>query len=151
MSIWFEGSGAIVCSIQQVKESFANHGEHYVGVVGLMPGITSVELVEQGEDFVIIRTNEGVMHRTNISKQIEADRVVVEFDEEYQAGTKVTATSHYLEAFTTTNDGGVEHRAVISGVEAPGVLGFFYRKLGKSSIGNAVLASYKNYFESQTP
>lgn len=148
MSIWFEGSNEIECNIQQVKQAFENYGEHYVGVVSLMPGLTSVELVEQGHDFVIIKTNEGLMKRTNISKRIEAESVVVEFDEEYQAGRMVTAKSHYLDEFTTS-DTGVKHRTIMSGVEAPGFLGFFYRNFGKSNIGKAVLKSYKTYFEKQ--
>ena len=150
MSIWFEGSNEIECNIQQVKHALENHGEHYVGVISLMPGLTSVELVEQGSDFVTIRTNEGLMKRTNISKRIEAESVVVEFDEEYQAGSKITTKSHFLDEFTTS-DTGVQHRTVISGVEASGLLGFFYRNFGKSNIGKAVLKSYKTYFEKQKP
>ncbi len=49
MSVWFEGSNEIECNIQQVKQALENHGEHYVGVISLMPGMTSVELVEQRE------------------------------------------------------------------------------------------------------
>ena len=49
MSVWFEGSSEIECNIQQVKHALENYGEHYVGVISLMPGLTSVELVEQGE------------------------------------------------------------------------------------------------------
>ena len=148
MSVWFEGANEIECNIQQVKHALEDYGEHYVGVVSLMPGLTSVELVEQGSDFVTIKTNEGLMKRTNISKRIEAESVVVEFDEEYQAGSKITTKSHFLDEFTTS-DTGVKHRTVISGVEAPGVLGFFYRNFGKSSIGKAFLKSYKTYFEKQ--
>ena len=125
-----------------------NRGEHYVGVISLMPGMTSVELVEQGSDFVIIRTNEGLMKRTNITKLIEAESVVVEFDEEYQAGSKITTQSHFLDEFTTSGTG-VKHRTVMSGVAAPGLLGFFYRNLGSSSTGSAFLKSYKTYFEKQ--
>ena len=150
MSVWFEGSNEIECNIQQVKHALENHGEHYVGVISLMPGLTSVELVEQGSDFVTIKTNEGLMKRTNISKRIEAESVVVEFDEEYQAGSMVTAKSHFLDEFTTS-DTGVKHRTVMSDVEAPGFLGFFYRNFGKSNIGNAFLKSYKTYFEKQNP
>ena len=146
MSVWFEGSNEIECNIQQVKDALENLGEHYVGVISLMPGLTSVELLEQGSDFVTIKTNEGLMKRTNISKRIEADSVVVEFDEEYQAGSKVTTKSHFLDEFTTS-DTGVEHHTVMSGVEAPGLLGFFYRKFGSSNIGDAFLTSYKAYFE----
>ena len=146
MSVWFEGSNEIECDIQQVKDGLENLGEHYVGVISLMPGMTSVELVEQGSDFVTIKTNEGLMKRTNISKRIEADSVVVEFDEEYQAGSKVTTKSHFLDEFTTSETG-VEYHTVMSGVEAPGLLGFFYRKFGSSNIGDAFLTSYKAYFE----
>lgn len=150
MSVWFEGSSEIACSIQQVKDAFENYGEHYVGVISLMPGLTLVELVEQGPDFVVIRTNEGLMKRTNISKRIEAERVVVEFDEKYQAGRMVTATSHFLDEFTTSQSG-VTHHTVMRDLKAPGFLGFFYKNFGKSSIGGAFLESYKRYFEQQNP
>ncbi len=148
MSVWFEGSSEIECTIQQVKQALENYGKHYTGMIRLMPGLTSVELVEQGNDFVTIRTNEGLMKRTNISKIIEAEHVVVEFDEEYQAGSKVTTNSHFLDEFTAI-DTGVRHRTVISGVEASGLLGFFYRKFGSSNMGSAFLKSYKSYFEMQ--
>jgi hypothetical protein len=149
MTVWLEGSNEIVCNIQQVKSSLENLGEHYVGVISLMPGMTSVELVEQGSDFVVIRTNEGLMKRTNISKRIKTEMVVVEFDEEYQAGSKVTTKSHFSDEFMTS-DNGVKHRTVISGFVAPGLLGFFYRTFGKSSIGKAILMSNKSYFKKQT-
>ena len=34
-----------------------DNGEYFVAVVSLMPGLSEVELVEQGESFVTIRTN----------------------------------------------------------------------------------------------
>ncbi len=145
MSIWFEGSNEIECNIQQVKQAIENLGDHYVGVVSLMPGLTSILLVEQGKDFVTIKTNEGLMKRTNISKLIDVESVIVEYDEEYQAGS-MTVKSHYFDEFTTS-DGGVKHRTVMSDVEASGFMGFFYRNFGKNSIGKASLDSYKNYFE----
>ncbi len=150
MTVWFEGTDEIECTIQVVKQDIEDLGQHYVGVISLLPGMTSVELVEEGDDFVVIRTNEGLMKRTNISKHIEAERVVVELDEEYQAGSKVTAQSHFLDEFTTS-DIGVTHHTIISGVEASGLLGFFYRKFGSSNIGNAFLKSYKTYFEKKDP
>ena len=149
MSVWCEGSNEIDCNIQKVKQSFENLGEHYVGVISLMPGLTSVELVEQGSDFVIIRTNEGLMKRTNISKLIEAESMVVEFDEEYQAGSKITTKSHFLDEFSTSGTG-VKHRTVMSGVEASGLLGFFYRNLGSSNTGSAFLQSYRPTSRSKT-
>jgi hypothetical protein len=61
-----------------------------------MPGLTSVDLVEERADEVVIKTNEGLMNRHNISTRVEDDRVSVEFDEEYQAGSKVTVNSHFV-------------------------------------------------------
>ena len=136
------------CNIQQVNDDFDNYGEHYLGVITLMPGLTTVELIEQGSDFVTIKTNEGLMKRTNISKRIEAESIVIEFDEEYQAGSKITTKTHFLDEFISSGTG-VKHHTVMSGVEASGLLGFFYKKFGKSNIGNAFLTSYKTYFENQ--
>lgn len=97
VSVWFDGASEIQCSIEQARQALGNLGETYAGVVGLMPGLTSVELVEQESDSVTISTNEGLMKRTNIAKTGEADRIVVEFDEEYRAGSKITT---YLENST---------------------------------------------------
>lgn len=144
--VWFDGENEVDCDIGQVERAFADHGEHFVEVTRLMPGMTSVELVEHGPDSAVIRTNEGLMKRTNISKRIGADTVVVEFDEEYEAGSSVTATSHFSHEFTAI-DAGVRHRLVMSDVEAPGFLGFFYQRFGSSKMGNAFLTAYKAYFE----
>jgi hypothetical protein len=146
--VWFEGSLEIDCDIGQVRRALESPGELYVGVDSLMPGLTSVELVEQGNDSVTISTNEGLMKRTNISKHVEADRVVVDFDESYEAGSKVTTKSHFSEEFTTGNTA-VTYRLVMSDVEAPGFLGFFYQRFGSSKTGNAFLTAYKAHFEKQ--
>ena len=146
MSVWFEGSCEVDCDMGQVKRAFENPGELYVEIVRRMPGLTSVELVEQRDDSVTIRTNEGLMTRSNISKRVEADHVVVEFDERYEAGSKVTTTSHFSEDFTT-GDTGVTYRLVMSNVEAPGLLGFFYRRFGSSKIGNSFLQACKAHLE----
>jgi hypothetical protein len=148
VSIWFEGKNEIDCSLEQVKSALGNHGDLYVGVTGLMPGLTTVELVEQGSDAVTIRTNEGLMKRTNISKRVEAGQVVVDFDEQYAAGSGITVTSHYTDEFSTSGTG-VAHRVVISDVEAPGFLGFFYRRFGSSKMGNAFLTANQASFEQQ--
>ena len=42
MSAWFEGDSEIDCDIRQLKDALKDHGEHYVGVIRLMPGMTSV-------------------------------------------------------------------------------------------------------------
>jgi len=150
MKVWFEGEGDIACDMQQIQEALENPGEYFVAVVSLMPGLTQVDLVEQGEDFVTIRTNEGLMQRTNLSRSVDAGRVVVEFDELYDASGRVTATSHYRDEFTAT-DAGVRNHLVISGVEAPGVLGFLYRNLGSGSIGKAVLEANRRNFAGERP
>ena len=146
MSIWFEGSIELDCDLEHLKRALENPGELYLGIVSLMPGLTSVELVEQGDDSVTIRTNEGLMTRTNISKRLEKDRVVVSFDESYEAGSKVTTTSHFSEEFTK-GETGVACRLVMSDVDASGVLGFFYQRFGSSKTGDAFLAAYKTHFE----
>ena len=149
MTIWLEGEDELATDIGSVAAAFDDLGGHYVDVVGRMPGISTVELLEQGSDFVTIRTNEGVMRRTHISRTVTDDRVVVEFDEEYGAGSKANAKSHFTHTFTATG-GGVHHRLVVSDLEFPGVLGFFYRTLGRASMRKAFLGSYKSCFESRS-
>ena len=148
MAVWFEGQNEVDCTLQDVERAFDNPGDHYVGVVGLMPGLTTVELVEEGTASVTIRTNEGLMKRTNISKRVESDRVVVDLDEVYQAGSKVTVTGHFSDEFKKSASG-VMHRLVVSDVEAPGFLGSLYRRFGSKKMGNAHLAAYKAYFETK--
>ena len=146
MSAWFEGDNEIACSLDHVAQATDNIGEYFTGVVSLMPGLTSVALVEQHPDRVIITTNEGLMKRTNLSKRVEDGRVTIEFDEEYQAGSKVTVNSHATHQFTPTNNG-VTHRLAVRDVTAPGLLGFFYRKFGSSKIGKALMTAEKAYLE----
>ncbi len=149
MVVWFDGTSEVDCSLDRVKRVAGNAGEHFVGVVGLMPGLTSVELVEHDGRSVTIRTNEGLMTRTDVSTVVDADRVVVEFDERYEAGSKLTVKSHFSEEFVPS-DGGVTYRLVISDVSAPGLLGFFYRRFGRSKIGNSLLAAQKAFLEAST-
>ncbi|MDH3680713.1 MAG: hypothetical protein OEV40_12255 [Acidimicrobiia bacterium] len=148
MSVWFEGSNQIDCTIDSVKHEVENLGEHYAGVISLMPGLASVELVQQGDDSLTIRTNEGLMTRSGVSKVVDVNRVVVEFDEEYQAGSRITTRGHFVDEFTAT-DVGVTHHLVISDLTASGVLGFFYRNFGKSRIGRALLTAHKAYLEAE--
>ena len=72
------------------------------------------------------------------------------FDEVYEASGRVTATSHYRDEFVAAH-AGVRNHLVISGVEAPGVLGFLYRNLGSNSIGKAVLEANRRCFEGEGP
>lgn len=148
MSVWYEGTSEIDCDLRRLEDALGDLGALDVGIISLMPGMTSVVLVEQGSDFVTIKTNEGLMRRTNISKQVDAERIAVELDEEYEAGSKVTTTSHFSDEFTTS-DTGVTHRLVIGDVTASGFLGFFYRTFGNSKMGNAFLTANKTYFEQQ--
>lgn len=148
MTTWLEGEGEIATDIAAVAAAFDDLGGHYVDVVGRMPGISSAELLEQGSDFVTIRTNEGVMRRTHIRRTVADDRVVIEFDEEYGAGSKMNARSHFTQTFTAAG-GSVHHRLVVSDLEFPGVLGFFYRTFARASMRKAFLSSYKSCFESR--
>ena len=148
MSVWFEGETQIDCDLERVARALEDYGGHYVEVVGLMPGMTGVELVDQGPDSVTIRTNEGLMKRTHISTRSEPDKIVVEFVEEYAAGSKITVTSHFCDEFTRSGSG-VRHRIVITDLVAPGLLGFAYRTFGRSSMGKAFLSSYQACLERQ--
>ena len=143
---WFEGSSIIECSFHNLEKAIENHGKFYEGVVSCMPGISSVELLENGEDYLIIKTNEGIMKRTNIGKNISQNKIVVEFDEEYRAGKMITARSHFFDKFTS-NENGLTLMTTISDLEAPGILGFVYKLFGGANIGNAILSSHKTYLE----
>ncbi len=144
---WFEGTTQIDCDLQSVKESLADFGTHFVGVVRSMPGISEAELLEQGDDFVTIRTNEGAMRRHNIECSVGDDEVILRFDEVYEA-KKVTGRSHFEDTYTASNSGGVQFTTVVSDVQANGVLGFLYRRFGSRNMGKAFLSSQKEYFES---
>jgi hypothetical protein len=146
MSVWFEGFCDIDCDLGRVKRAFEHPGELYAGIVRRMPGLASVELVEQGEDSVTIRTNEGLLKRSNISLRIGEDHVAVESDERYEAGSKVTTTSHFSETYATGATG-VTYRLVMRDVAASGLLGFFYRRFGSSRTGNAFLQATKAHLE----
>jgi hypothetical protein len=144
---WFEGTTQIDCDLESVKTSVADFGTHFAGVVSSMPGITEAELLEQGEDFVTIGTNEGEMRRNNIECSVGDDEVVLRFDEVYET-SKVTGRSHFEDTYTASSSGGVQFKSVVSDVQADGVLGFLYRKFGSRNMGKAFLPSQKKYFES---
>ena len=145
-SIWFEGKNKIRCNLKDVEKSLSNIGKHYTDVLSLMSGMKSVELIDQGSTFVTIKTNEGLMKRTNISIVNTAEKIIIQFDEEYKAGKTITTNSHFLEEFSII-DNIVILRIIISNLKAPGFLGFFYKNFGSKNIGNAFLDSYKKYFE----
>ena len=143
-SVWFEDTTKFSCKINDVDKSLKNLGEHFKDVISIMPGMTSVELIEQGSDFVIIKTNEGIMKRTNISIVSNQGKITVEFDEEYQAGRTIKTNSHFVEEFEA-NDNEIRLRVEISKLIARGFMGFFYRNFGSKNIGNAFLKAYENY------
>lgn len=145
-TVWFDGSNEVNCNIELVKNSFEDVGTYFVEVTKCMAGISSAKLVEQGADYVTIQTNEGLMKRTGITKKIDNDKVVIEFDENYKAGSAITTNSHIKEEFEAIQDK-VSHRVTITQLKAPGFLGFFYRNFGSSNIGNAFLEASKTYYE----
>jgi hypothetical protein len=57
-----------------------------------------------------------------------------------------TQLMKHVEEFTASAQG-VTYRLAIESLEAPGVLGFFFRTFGKRSTGSAFLTSHKEYLE----
>ena len=149
MSHWFEGSISVDCSYDHVISSFAHIGLHYKRQVDFMPGVHDVTLVESSSSRFEVKTNEGRMIRENITIKINKQSVEVTFRETYRAGSMMTATSNFVETYTSVNNA-VEYALVIESVKTSGVLGFFYRNFGKKNIGNAVLKAGKNALESRT-
>jgi len=139
--IWYKESTMIACKIEDINKSLSNIGEHYKGLISVYPGMTTVEIIEQGVDYVTIKTNEGTMKRTNISVDASEDMILVEFDEEYIT-SKITTNSHFVEKFEAKNDI-IELNIEISCLVAPGFLGFFLRNFGSKNIGKGFLDSYK--------
>ena len=135
----------IVCNIDDINKSLSDIGEHYNELISVYPGMTSVELIQQGKDYVIIKTNEGTMKRTNISVDTSENKILIELDEEYIT-TKITTNSHFVEKFEAKNDS-VELHIEISNLVAPGFLGFFLRNFGGKNIGNGFLDSYRKILE----
>ncbi|MBT3422810.1 MAG: hypothetical protein HOF35_12560 [Bacteroidetes bacterium] len=148
-AVWFEGTTKISCNINDVEKSLNNLGEHFKEISSIMPGMTSVKLIEQGSDFVTIETNEGIMKRTNISIVSNKDKIIVEFDEEYQAGKTITTNSHFVKEFEEKNNE-IRLRVEISNLKAPGFMGFFYRNFGSKNIGSSFLSAYENYLGKQS-
>ncbi|NND05550.1 MAG: hypothetical protein HKN87_04145 [Saprospiraceae bacterium] len=144
-NIWYQKSIMIDCSIEDINKSLNNLGEHYEELMTVYPGMTTVELIEHDRDYVTIKTNEGLMKRTNISVTILKDKTLVEFDEEYIT-SKLTTNSHFVEIFKDKNNN-TELNLEISNLTAPGFLGFFLRNFGSKNIGNGFLDSYRKILE----
>ncbi len=146
MSVWFEGTSELHCTLEDVQQSLTNPGEHYLEVTRRMPGLTSVELVDQSHDSLAIKTNEGLMRRSNLTKRIKSGQLTVDFDEVYEAGSRITISSRFHDEFATSENG-VTYRLVISDVQASGLGGFLYRRFGSSKIGKSLLAATRARFE----
>lgn len=146
MSNWYKGSHEINCGFSKILESFENIGDLYVNITKLMPGLSIVELVEQSESHVVIKTNEGLMNRSNISRKLVDECLTISYDEDYQAGKTIRVISHIEDVFISENDI-TKHKLSISDVNATGFMGFLYRTFGKSNIGNSQLKAYKEFFE----
>lgn len=145
---WFEGASEANSSLETVKDALENKGEFFEGIIRRVSGITNVELQEAGNDFVTIKTNEGLMKRTNIKTIIESDKIILEFDEEYAAGKVLTTNSHYKYEYQKSENK-VKHHLTISNLKAPGFAGFFYRNFGSSNMGKDFLRAHKEYLEEQ--
>lgn len=145
MTIWFDGEHELACSFEEICSAWEEPGATFVSILKFYPGLTTVNLVDEKNDSVTIKTNEGTMTRTNLVSNIEANRLRVEFDERYEAGNKVSATSHFVHEFSASETG-VHHKIEIHDVVAPGVLGFFYRHLASGNIGKGFLDAYTARF-----
>jgi hypothetical protein len=143
--IWFLDSTMISCNIKDINKSLNNIGEHNRELVSVYPGITTAEIIEQGIDYVTIKTNEGTMKRTNISVDRSPEKVLIEFDEEYIT-SKITSISHFVEKFVSKNNI-IELNIEISNLVAPGFLGFLLRNFGSKNIGKGFLDSYRKILE----
>lgn len=143
---WFQGSNEIRVELKSISNSLNQKSELFQGIIARMPGMTSAEIIEKGDDFVTIKTNEGIMKRTNIKTDISSEKIIVTFDEEYQAGKTIKTSSHFQHEYINKPDG-VAHNLTISNLKASGVAGFFYRNFGSSNIGKAFLKSHKDHFE----
>ena len=51
-----------------------------------------------------IKTNEGIMNRTNISIISKEEIIIIEFDEEYIAGKAIATNSHFVEKFDVNDE-----------------------------------------------
>ena len=143
--IWFQKSTMIDCHLDDVNMSIENLGEHYKKLISVYPGMTNVELIEQGNNFVTIKTNEGTMKRTNITVNRMENKIIVDLDEEYITRA-ITTNSHIVEKFERKDDN-IELHIEISNHKAPGFLGFFLRNFGSKNIGNGFLDAYKKILE----
>jgi hypothetical protein len=143
---WFEGSIRIDGTLLKVENSLKKLEQHYLGVIKNMPGLTAVELLDVGSNFLTIKTSEGVMKRTDISMVIADEKITVEFDEEYSAGKMITTRAHFIEQFEVKGNGLLFHLK-IGDLEAPGFLGFFYRNFGSKNIGEAFLNANRQFLE----
>ena len=145
MKKWFTGSILIPTNIEQVAKKVNALDQHFVEVTKLYPGLYSVELLEVGDDFVTIKTNEGTMERTNVVISQDKESYTIEFDELY--GNKlVNVNSHYSFTFHE-EDGGVKLNCTITNVSTTGFLGLIYKLFSRNNIGNAMLKSYQKLFE----
>lgn len=138
---WFKGKVQLDCQSDSIEESLDNLGDHFKSVVTHMPGITDVEIIEQADDYVTLKTNEGLVKRNNIITTIDQGHVTLEYDEVYEAEKMQTTHAHFVESFTP-NQEGISYQLQISDVYASGFLGGFYSKFGKKHTGQAILNAH---------
>jgi len=142
--VWFEGSRPLECDTVQINDGLSDLGSFFSETVGYMPGISNVELVHQEGDKFVVKTNEGTMTRSSVVVEKSSERTLLQFNEVYDAGRSITVSAQHVHSFNWL-DAGTAVTVTISKVSALGILGFFYKRFGKKSIGNAILASYQSY------
>lgn len=80
LSTWFEGTTDLDCDFLMVERDLGDPAAHFLAVTRAMPGITNVELTEQGPDRVALQTNEGHMTRSGIEVATDDDEATIELD-----------------------------------------------------------------------
>lgn len=147
MPVWFEATETINCSMETATSKLGDVGNYIQSVVSLMPGISKAELLETSQDMVKIKTNEGTMIRSHISRAEAANTITVEFDETYEAGSMMVTKSHHKHVFTGEGEQ-LAHQLSIGNVSASGFMGWLYRTFGAGNIGKAIMAATKAHLES---
>ncbi|MDG1483216.1 MAG: hypothetical protein P8R54_26740 [Myxococcota bacterium] len=149
MKTLFEDTTALPFCLQDISAALSDIGRYFVETTRNMPDMTSVVLVEQGASFVTFKTNQGLVKRTNIAIEHTAERIRVEYAEEYWAGKLIAGISHVMDDFMPC-PAGIAHCTTISGVEAPGFRGFFTRNLDVSGLGKALQVAQRRHIEART-
>jgi hypothetical protein len=109
MKIWFTGNTTLQCSFEKIKTETKQINLFITSIVGRMPGITSVEIMAEDIGFVKIKTNEGVLTRTNIVVSSDHSTITISSNEHYIAGKMIQVEADFKEAFHIDETGNIKY------------------------------------------